>query len=78
MTEEQMSSKEAVAIIRANYPPSNRVMLREALDLAIKVLEGETVVHLKITSTDAILTELHRRISSDHITPAQEEGEHYV
>jgi hypothetical protein len=34
-----MTSKEAIEAIKANYPPANYTILREALDLAIKVLE---------------------------------------
>lgn len=34
-----MEYKEAIEVIRSNYPPSNYTMLREALDLAIKILE---------------------------------------
>lgn len=34
--------KEAIEAIKANYPPENYSLLREALDLAIKVLEKNT------------------------------------
>jgi hypothetical protein len=36
-----MTSEEAIKAIKANYPPENYSMLREALDLAIKLLEKE-------------------------------------
>lgn len=35
-----MDNKEAIDAIRNNYPPSNYTILREALDLAMKTLEG--------------------------------------
>ena len=34
-----MTHQEAIEVIRSNYPPENYTMLREALDLAIKLLE---------------------------------------
>ena len=34
-----MTKSDAVAVIRANYPPSNYTELREALDIAIEQLE---------------------------------------
>lgn len=34
-----MNNQEAIKAIKNNYPPSNYIMLREALDLAIKALE---------------------------------------
>jgi len=34
-----MDHKEAIKIIKANYPPENYTRLREALDLAVKVLQ---------------------------------------
>lgn len=34
-----MTSKEAIEVIKSNYPPENYTRLREALDLAIKLLE---------------------------------------
>lgn len=37
-----MTSKEAIEVIKANYPPENYTMLREALDLAIKLLEEDS------------------------------------
>lgn len=37
-----MTSKEAIQVIKSNYPPENYTMLREALDLAIKVLEEDS------------------------------------
>lgn len=37
-----MTSKEAIEVIKSNYPPENYTMLREALDLAIKVLEDDS------------------------------------
>lgn len=37
-----MTSKEAIEAIKANYPPENYTMLREALDLAIKLLEEDS------------------------------------
>lgn len=36
-----MTNKEAIKAIRCNYPPSSYSMLREALDLAIKLLEQQ-------------------------------------
>jgi len=39
-----MTNQEAIETIEANYPPENYSMLREALDMAIKLLkEQETV-----------------------------------
>jgi hypothetical protein len=37
-----MTSKEAIEAIKANYPPESYTILREALDLAIKVLEEDS------------------------------------
>jgi len=34
-----MSPKQAVEVIKSNYPPEHYTMLREALDLAIKYLQ---------------------------------------
>jgi hypothetical protein len=39
-----MDNKEAVAVIKSNWPPSNRTMLVEALELSIKSLEAEVLV----------------------------------
>ena len=41
-----MTNKEAIDAINANYPPENYTILREALDMAIPLLEEqESVVH---------------------------------
>jgi uncharacterized protein (DUF433 family) len=37
-----MTSKEAIEVIKSNYPHENYTMLREALDLAIRVLEEDS------------------------------------
>lgn len=37
-----MKSKEAIEAIKANYPPERYTTLREALDLAIRLLEEES------------------------------------
>ena len=37
-----MTNKEAIKIIKSNYPPETYTMLREALDLAIKILEEDS------------------------------------
>lgn len=34
-----MDYKTAIKVIKNNYPPENYTLLREALDLAIKLLE---------------------------------------
>lgn len=36
-----LTSKEAIRIIKSNYPPERYTMLREALDLAIRVLQED-------------------------------------
>lgn len=36
-----MDYAEAIEVIKSNYPPSNYTMLREALDLAIDVLQDK-------------------------------------
>lgn len=36
-----MNKKEAIDIIKANYPSSRFTMLREALDIAIKCLKDK-------------------------------------
>jgi hypothetical protein len=36
-----MDCKQAIEVIKSNYPPSQYTMLREALDLAIEVLESK-------------------------------------
>lgn len=38
-----LTRKEAIDAIKGNYPPENYQILREALDLAIMVLEDDTV-----------------------------------
>lgn len=35
-----MDNKEAIKVIRGNWPPTNRSMLIEALELSIKALEA--------------------------------------
>ena len=41
-----MTNQEAIETIEANYPPENYSILREALDMAIAVLEEqESIVH---------------------------------
>lgn len=37
-----MDYAEAIRVIKNNYPPSQYTMLREALDLSIKLLEKES------------------------------------
>lgn len=37
-----MTYEEAIKAIKSNYPPERYTMLREALDLAITVLEAES------------------------------------
>ncbi|SER87655.1 hypothetical protein SAMN05518872_102450 [Psychrobacillus sp. OK032] len=37
-----MTNKEAIEVIKSNYPPENYTLLREALDLAIKSLEEDS------------------------------------
>lgn len=34
-----MEYKEAISVIKSNYPTENYTMLREALDIAIELLE---------------------------------------
>lgn len=34
-----MTNKEAIGVIKSNYPPERYTMLREALDMAIEALE---------------------------------------
>lgn len=36
-----MDYKKAIQVIKSNYPPENYTLLREALNLAIKLLEKE-------------------------------------
>ena len=36
-----MTNKEAIEVIKCNYPPENYTRLREALDMAIEALENE-------------------------------------
>lgn len=36
-----MDYNEAISVIKNNYPPEQYTMLREALDLAIKLLQNE-------------------------------------
>lgn len=38
-----MEYKDAIEVIKKNYPPSNYTMLREALDLAINAMEKEII-----------------------------------
>lgn len=37
-----MTSEEAIEVIKSNYPPENYTMLRDALDLAITLLEEDS------------------------------------
>lgn len=37
-----MTSKEAIEVIKSNYPPENYTLLREALDLAMQLLEQDS------------------------------------
>lgn len=37
-----MTSKEAIEVIKSNYPPEKYTILREALDFAIKLLEDDS------------------------------------
>jgi len=37
-----LTYKEAVEVIKSNYPPEQYTMFREALDLAIRVLESKS------------------------------------
>lgn len=39
-----MSYEEAIQTIKLNYPPENYTMLREALDLSIKLLEERIII----------------------------------
>ena len=36
-----MDHKEAIKVIKANYPPENYTMLRKALDLAIELMSKQ-------------------------------------
>jgi hypothetical protein len=36
-----MTNKEAIEVIKSNYPPEHYTMLRQALDLAIIALQSE-------------------------------------
>ena len=36
-----MTNKEAIQAIKSNYPPEQYSMLREALDMAIRLLEED-------------------------------------
>lgn len=36
-----MNNQEAIEVLKSNYPPDNYTMLREALDVSIKLLEAE-------------------------------------
>ncbi len=44
-----MKSKEAIKVIKANYPPENYTMLREALDLATRFLKEDSDTEEKTT-----------------------------
>jgi hypothetical protein len=46
-----MDYKQAIEIIKSNYPPSNYTMLREALDLAIETLKSKD----NVKQTDDLL-----------------------
>jgi hypothetical protein len=43
-----MTNQEAIETIEANYPPENYSMLREALDMAIELLEEQEARELTI------------------------------
>lgn len=43
--EKKMKFKEAIEVIKNNYPPENYTMLRDALDLAIHLLEQASVIN---------------------------------
>lgn len=53
-----MTNQEAIEIIRANYPPENYSMLRDALDIALSLLEEqESVVHPEPSCTMKYITD---------------------
>ena len=39
-----MTDKEAIEVIKSNYPPENYTLLREALDIAIEELGDEFMI----------------------------------
>ena len=59
-----MDSKEAIAVIRSNYPPSNYTMLREALELSIKSLQAaesaQTAHNTQMAAIAQIAVEIER------------------
>jgi len=40
----RMTNQEAIETIKANYPPENYSMLREALDMALSMLEKQELM----------------------------------
>lgn len=44
---EKMTNEEAIRVIKANYPPSNFTMLREALDISIELLGTTNNTNIK-------------------------------
>ena len=42
-----MNNKEAIETIRSNWPPENYTMLREALEIAIDLIEADSKSHNK-------------------------------
>jgi len=49
-----MTSQEAIETIKANYPPENYSMLREALDMAIALLKEQEPVKTCINVHPAV------------------------
>jgi hypothetical protein len=64
-----MDNKEAVAVIRSNWPDSKYSMLREALELSIKSLESAELAQQSNNSDYATalrVLEEHRDFYDDH------------
>ena len=51
-----MTNQEAIETIKANYPPENYSMLREALDMAIAMLKEQEPVEPRIQTSSSGVT----------------------
>ena len=58
-----MDNKEAISVIRSNWPPSNYTMLIEALEIAIKSLEASESAQTAHNSIKAEISALMQALS---------------
>lgn len=66
-----MTNKEAIEVIKCNYPPENYTRLREALDMAIEALEkqmqncGNCLRADRVPNHHMVYCRVHKSITGD-------------